>query len=376
MKKYRNIGIDATSLMYHRGVSRYTSNLITALSDTTPSRVFAYGSSLRNHSHLKKEIAKSKPHEHTVEWYPPALLSLLWRHNLHKISGVLPSIEVFHSWDWLQPPDKKIPLVSTIHDLALVKFPETAHPTILAHHRRAWDVLKKRNAQIIAVSQATKNDIVELLEIPESNVHVIHEALPLETQAVAESLTEKGYQLIKERLNLDKNFILFVGTTEPRKNIHRLIKAWQPMAKDIDLYIAGAKGWDHISEHEGLSGLRMLGRVSDQELSVLYSEAELVAYPSLYEGFGLPILEAFYHGTPVVTSDISAMPEVAGNAAELINPKSIESISEGIKNILNETAAQQQKRLQKMIIRRHAFSWRKTAKETDAVYTKAIQNHT
>lgn len=114
--------------------------------------------------------------------------------------------------------------------------------------------------------------------------------------------------------------------------------------------------------------------MSDQELSVLYAQAQLFAYPSLYEGFGLPILEAFQHGTPVITSDISAMIEVAGNAAELVDPTSVEQITEAIKKILNENKTEQQHRLQRMIIRKQMFNWNKVARQTLAVYQKAVED--
>ena len=113
--------------------------------------------------------------------------------------------------------------------------------------------------------------------------------------------------------------------------------------------------------------------MSDKVLAVLYSEASLFAYPCLYEGFGLPILEAFYYGTPVVTANVSSMVEVAGNAAELVDPLSVDSIRKGMEVILSETLAEQQKRVQKMVIRLQMFDWQRVAKETMAVYQTAIR---
>ena len=115
--------------------------------------------------------------------------------------------------------------------------------------------------------------------------------------------------------------------------------------------------------------------MSDQVLNVLYAEAEVFVYPSLDEGFGLPILEAFYHGTPTVTSNVSSLIEVAGNAAELINPEDVGDITRGIQSILNENPQEQQQRLQRMIIRTHMFSWHLVADQTMEVYKKAITKH-
>jgi glycosyltransferase involved in cell wall biosynthesis len=296
---------------------------------------------------------------------------------MNPISRVLPGIDVFHSWDWVQPPDTRLPLVSTIHDLAILKFPETAHPQVVNLHQQAWQRLKDSRAHVIAVSRSTKKDVIDLLGFDPSRVHVVYEALPTEMQKVSEKLSDETYQHLKTKLNLAQPYILFVGTREPRKNLKRLIEAWLPVADEILLVIAGEAGWDETSSKLNQAmrhpQLRFLGRVSDQELAVLYSEAAVFAYPCLYEGFGLPILEAFYYGTPVVTANVSSMVEVAGNAAELVDPLSVSDITRGLQAVLNESLASQQQRMQKMVIRLQMFDWQRVAKETVAVYQAAIQ---
>lgn len=373
------IGIDITSLLYNRGVSRYTSNLVRALVDSKEN-MFGFGTSFRQKEHLVELAQKAglPANKIAINAVPLKIQEFAWQWNKMPILSFLPTIDVFHSWDWLQPPDTNLPLVSTIHDLAILKYPQTAHPTVLKHHHRSWDILKERQAQIIAVSHSTKKDIVELLQIPPSRITVIHEAIPRETLITALNMHEDLETQICSKLLLQKPFILAVGTREPRKNVLRLIKAWQPLAKEFELLIAGEAGWDETSGNEADSkvlktpGLRFLGKVSDAELSVLYARAELLAYPSLDEGFGLPILEAFHYGTPVVTSNRSSMPEVAGNAAELVVPESIESIRKGLQTILKENADQQKRRLQQMIIRLQMFSWKQVALETKKVYQTAI----
>jgi len=377
-----NVGIDITSTIYNRGVSRYTMNLVRGLLKEPELTLTLYGSSLRKRQQLLDIASQLKAEtgakaETVIQSYPPSLYNFLWN-KLHfpKIRSSMPKIDLFHSWDWLQPPDRDLPLVSTIHDLAILKYPATAHPKIVAMHQQSWKVLKERKALIIAVSRATKRDVVELLDIPEVYVKVVHEALPIEVQRVSSSITDEQLTQISAKLKLDRPFILFVGNREPRKNLKNLIHAWLPLQADLDLIIAGESGWDETQskEYQQLSvHLRFLGRVTDQELSVLYSEAAVFTYPSLYEGFGLPILEAFYHGTPVVTSAVSSMPEVAGNAAELVDPQSVDSIRQGIETILNETEEEQKKRLQRMIIRQQMFNWPSVIRETISVYKKALQ---
>jgi glycosyltransferase involved in cell wall biosynthesis len=374
------IGLDVSSLVYHRGVSRYTSNLMLALLDLPDTKLFLYGNSLRSHGQLEAEL-KSQLKNILPDKYqlflgkiPPRILAKLWQLGLQPIKKTMPQVEIFHSWDWLQPPDKNLPLVSTIHDLAILKYPETAHPRVLAAHQRSWQILKERQAQILTVSQASKKDIVNLLQIPPERITITYEALPREVERTSEQLanSDELRVKIKKELKLTRPYILFVGSREPRKNLERLIKAWEPLANDFDLIVAGEKAWDR-STKLNQEHLRFLGQVNDLQLAALYHYAELLAYPSLDEGFGLPILEAFSHGVPVLSSDLPVIKEVAGNAAQLVNPRSIEDIRTGLNLLLNENQLASSTRLKKMIIRLHLFNWAKTARATLKVYQAALE---
>ena len=376
------IGLDVSSLVYQRGVSRYTSDLVKALVKEADVELSLYGSSLRQQKLLKQELRKTlrnvMPDRYQVnlQKYPPALLTQLWRFGLNPIKKQFPEIEVFHSWDWLQPPDKNLPLVSTIHDLAIIRYPQIAHPLVLKMHQDSWRILRQRQAQIIAVSEATKSDILRYLEMPSKCVSVVHEALPTQVAEISHELANKPELVlnIRHKLQLNKPYLLFVGTREPRKNLATLIRAWLPLAKDYQLLIAGEQSWDGSEKITQDPNLRFLGRVNDYELAVLYHNCELFVYPSLYEGFGLPVLEAFAHGVPVVSSDIPAIREVAGNAAELSNPQDETSIRQAIEKVLGENKADSEARMKKMIIRLQLFNWQKTARQTIAVYRRAIED--
>ncbi len=376
------IGIDISSLAYQRGVSRYTSDLVKALVKEADVEMFLYGSSLRQQKLLKTELHKVlrniMPDRYNVKLqsFPPSILAKIWQLGLNPIKKQMPDIDVFHSWDWLQPPDQDLPLVSTIHDLAIIRYPKVAHPRVLKMHQDSWRILRKRQAQIIAVSESTKSDILRYLEIPSRCVSVVYEALPTQVAEISQELADKPELLfsIKQKLKLDKPYLLFVGTREPRKNLARLIQAWLPLAKDYQLIVAGEQSWDGSEKISQDPNLRFLGRVTDYELAVLYHHSELFVYPSLYEGFGLPILEAFAHGVPVVSSDIAAIREVAGNAAELANPMDENSIRQAIEKVLNEKKIDSENRMKKMIIRLQLFNWQKTAKQTLAVYKRAIED--
>ncbi len=376
------IGIDISSLTYQRGVSRYTGDLVKALARETNTELYLYGSSLRQQNLLKAELRKvlrnvvSDRYQINLQAFPPSILAKIWRLGFNPISKQFPKLDVFHSWDWLQPPDPQLPLVSTIHDLAIIRYPQVAHPRVLKMHQESWRILRKRQAQIIAVSESTKNDVLRYLEIPSRCVNVVHEALPTQVAEISQELANKPELVlaIKQKLQLGKPYLLFVGTREPRKNLVRLIQAWLPLAKDYQLIVAGEQSWDGSEQISQNSNLRFLGRVNDYELAVLYHHSELFVYPSLYEGFGLPVLEAFAHGVPVVSADIPAIREVAGNAAELANPLDESAIRQAIEKVLNEGKLESEARMKRMIIRLQLFNWQKTARQTLAVYQRAIED--
>jgi len=232
---------------------------------------------------------------------------------------------------------------------------------LLRVHKSSWKLLRREAQAVIAVSEATKRDIIELLDFDPARVHVVLEALPKESKV---RVTPQQIAVQLATLGLERPYVLFVGTTEPRKNLRRLISAWEPMSKDVDLVIAGAPGWDSLPQHRHL---RVLGRVDAVQLASLYAGARSFVYPSLYEGFGLPILEAFYYGTPVVTSSISSLPEVAGDAAAYCDPLHVDSIRLAIESSLHH----RKKFIRAGNRRLEQFSWKKVARETVAVYESA-----
>ncbi len=358
------LGIDISAIQYNRGVSRYTSNLCRALSVQKDLDLTLFGTSLRQYKTLedfaRKEVSTAR---HVLLHHPTKVLHVLWN-ELHvlPVESFMGEIDIFHSWE-IQPPTKHAKLVTTIHDLAMLRFPKTADPYVLDMNKASWKHIKKEGAAVIAVSQATKKDIVEYLDIDPKKIFVVPEAMTSETKI---SLTSKQQKALLHRFDIQKPFLLFVGTKEPRKNLQSLIEAWKPIKKDFNLVLAGASGWEDIKEEEGLIST---GVVSNKELAALYKSASVFCYPSLYEGFGLPILDAFYHNTPVVTSNVSSMPEVAGNAAVYVKPEEVESIKEGIEKALKQKKTlvrNGQKRLKK-------FSWKKTAEETMKVYRKVME---
>jgi glycosyltransferase involved in cell wall biosynthesis len=357
------ITFDITAAIYGRGVSYYTTNLFRELvSGFSDIDWIGFGGSFRQYSVLKKQLPAAA--KSAIYPLPPSLFSSLFNTFQMPIDWLIPPSDIFHAWDWYVPQSSKASLVTTIHDVALFKYPKVAHPKIKAQHQLSITNAIRQQAHFIAVSKATKADFIDHFNVPETNVTVVHEALPAELKHKPSSRT---LEKVKKIHQLTKPYLLMVGTQEPRKNIPRTIKAWQKFAKDFDLVIVGEAGWENIKPQ---AGLIRTGWLNPTDLAALYQEASAFLYPSLYEGFGLPILEAFYHHTPVVTSAISSMPEVAGDAAILVDPTSTEAIIDGIRQALNQSASLKQKGT----VQLNRFSWQRAAQETVAVYQSSLKD--
>lgn len=356
--------IDVSAVPYGRGVSRYTSNLVLNLVELRNLELTAFGYSRGQYRQLKSWLAGLPENVKTKAWpLSVTMVERLWQ-TTGQPKPDINQIEVFHAWEWQLPPLKKLPLVVTIHDLAYKLFPETAHPSVISHYDRLLgEIESNQQIRVIAVSQTTKQDILKLTRIEESRVHVVYESLPVESEIVP-----SAEMLAMTQFEFPKPFLLFVGTTEPRKNLTNIIQAWESVKDDFDLVIAGSVGWD---EFKLKPGMHVLGYVPDEKLAALYRTAHALVYPSLYEGFGLPILEAYFHGCPVITSNTSSMSEIAGQPARLVNPENAAEIAEGILSIEAADTKARQKRQQDMRQVLEQFRWDDTAKQTMAVYQMA-----
>lgn len=273
-----------------------------------------------------------------------------------------------------------LPLVVTVHDVAVLRFPRLFRPWHGAYARAVLPRLARRARQVIAVSQATKRDVVELLGVPAGRVTVVPNGVhPAMSLVPADSSRAHA---VRERYRLPERFVLTVGAIEPRKNLARLLAAVEhlrtrPEASDLVLVHAGPEGW--LADGVRRAGLgtvpdgpvRFIGRVPSEDLAVLYRLARCCAYPSLWEGFGLPVVEAMACGCPVLTSSVSALPEVAGDAAVLVDPTSTEEIADGLARLWteDELCASLARRGRE---RAGRFSWERAARETTAVYDAAL----
>ncbi|HEV8250542.1 MAG TPA: glycosyltransferase family 1 protein [Gaiellaceae bacterium] len=259
-------------------------------------------------------------------------------------------LDVLHCTTYRAPLRSRTPVVVTVHDLAVLRYPEL-FPAWTRLYGGAWLRPTLRAAtRVIAVSEFTKREVVALAGVPEDRVRVV----PNATDAAV--FTADGP-------SADGDYVLALGTLEPRKNLPRLAQATRRLG--LELRLVGAAGWGQV-DLDG-SGVRWLGRLPDDEVAALYRGALCFAYPSLYEGFGIPVLEAMRCGAPVVTSAGSAMEEVAGGAAELVDPLDPDAIADGIRRAIDRRAELRAAGLE----RARLFSWDEAARATAGVYREA-----
>jgi alpha-1,3-rhamnosyl/mannosyltransferase len=259
-------------------------------------------------------------------------------------------VDLLHCPTFRAPVRAGVPVVLTVLDLAVLRHPELFNWWNRTYSRLLVPRVVRRARRVIAISDFTRRELVELLGVPVERIRVV--GVP------------PGEAFAPEGPAADGDYVLAVGTLEPRKNLERLVEAAR--RADLELRIVGARGWGGVRANG--AGVRWLGELPDAELARLYRGAVCLAYPSLYEGFGIPVLEAMASGTPVVTSAGGATEETAGGAAVLVDPRDPASIAAGI-----EQAASRREELRRRGLERaRAFSWDEVASATIAVYEESL----
>jgi glycosyltransferase involved in cell wall biosynthesis len=289
-------------------------------------------------------------------------------------------IDLLHSLAFVQPVVLPCAGVITIYDLSFFLFPEGFQPWRRLYLKWGTGYSARRARRIIAISNSTKQDIVRLLRVPGGKVEVVpcgveEDFRPVEDPDLLEDFRSKR--------GLARRMILFVGTIEPRKNLVTLLRSYALLRQQIQpppLVIGGPKGWRHeevfaqVQELDLQEHVIFPGYIPREELPLWYNAADLFAYPSLYEGFGLPPLEAMACGTPVVSSNSSSLPEVVGDAGVLVNPHGVEEMSEAMQRLLSDNTLRAEMATRGLAQAR-TFSWQRAAAETLQVYDRAMTDH-
>jgi len=368
------VGLDISQVQYTgTGVGNYTYHLVKELL-TMPGnhQLTLFGGSLRGFSKLKSTADSLDAQTTKIYPLPPSLLEVLFN-QFHQppIEFFTGPIDVFHASDWTQPSAKKAKLITTIHDLTTLKYPDHHHPKTIAAQARRLKWVKREAATIICDSQATKQDVINLLGINPDRLHVVYLAanqLVTDFSQLSQATKSQRITAVKTKYHLHGSYVLSVGTNEPRKNLKRTIAAFKLTDFSGDLVIAGKYGWGGGDTSANSAHIKRLGFVPFADLPALYAGADCFVYPSLYEGFGLPVLEAMALGVPVVTTDNGSLKEVAGSAAILVDAHSIDSIAAGISQAIKGSS-----RLKTAGIHQaQKFSWQQTAQKTLAIYEQTL----
>jgi glycosyltransferase involved in cell wall biosynthesis len=288
------------------------------------------------------------------------------------------ALDLFHSPDFTLPPLRRAVGVLTVHDLSFIRVPESAHPRLRAYLMQAVPRSVQRAAWVLADSACTRQDLIELTAATAESVEVVYPGVDQRFGRVGDDALR---ETVRQRYQLPSRFILALSTLQPRKNFERLIQAYaglpDTVRRAVKLVIAGGKGWQYEGIFETVRALQLgeavqfPGYIADQDLPALYSLAELFVLPSLYEGFGLEPLEAMACATPVVTSNVSSLPEVVGDAAVTVDPHDVPALSEAMEHALTDTTLQQ-KMISRGLERVRLFTWEAAAKRLLQVYERAV----
>ena len=382
-----HIGINAQLLSFGQnyrngGVSRYIRYLLTELAKRPGEHeytVFVNGNEVVERlnarhaqiSYLSAPWPESRPAAR-VAWEQLTLPNLLRQKHidvLHSPVNVLPT--------WVPT---SCATVVTLHDLAFLRFPEVLTRTRRMYHQ-TFTVRSLRHAtRLIAVSESTRQDAYELAAIPLERIQTVY---PCINEHFSNVIEEREVTMFRQEKGLSEGYILYLGTLEPRKNITTLIDAYAQLRRNSTvrekLVLAGGKGWLYDTIFEKVRQLNMEadvifpGFVADNEQALWYAAASTFVYPSLYEGFGIPVAEALASGVPTVTSNVSSLPEAGAGVALCVDPRDVQALSEALYKALNDTAFRQHcQRMASSIAQR--FSAATMAAQTIAVYEQAAKN--
>ncbi len=369
------VGIDYTAAVQQQaGIGRYTRELVSALLNLESEHLYtlfaatggstsplpAPGPSLR-----LRTIPLSD------EW-----VSRIWhRFRLPlPVEAIAGPQDIFYSPDFVLPPTlPRTRTLLTVHDLSFYHYPHHFVPPLVDYLKQVVPRSIRRAGRVLADSEATRQDLIRLLGVEPERVEVLYSGVSNRFRPEPE---EGEWARLRSRYHLDdRPYILSVGTVQPRKNYRRLIRAFARLGSGLQLLIAGKPGWlceEILAEARQYPHVNMLGLVQDEDLPPLYRQATLFAFPSLYEGFGLPVLEAMACGTPVLCSNRSSLPEVAGDAALLVDPESEKGLTAAMERMLVDDAMRKEL-VRRGIARAGLFTWERAARQLLAAMERTVE---
>jgi len=369
------IGVEASA--YYKNIAGsgvYARNLIHTLN-----QMYGEDNTISLYSsHRASEIDLGKKGGSLSRW-SAGIRDLLWTQVVLPLRLKRDRVEVLFCPSFFGPVFSPCPVVVTILDLSFIRFPHTVDRLLRLYLQCIMPAVKRRTDVIVTISEFSKEEIVGLLKVPEEKIQVIHPAC---SDSFGVKQDEDILRRIKNQYKLPDPFILNVGTLEPRKNIITLIKAFGSLKKknliEHSLVLCGPKGWYyqeifHAITDWGLQKyIHYIGYIPESDLPFVYNLAQVFVYPSIYEGFGLPVLEAMACGCPVITSNTASLPEVVGDAAILVDPEDNHELEQSLLRLVTDEVLRRELSV-RGIKRARMFSNLKSAEKLFAVLREASQ---
>jgi glycosyltransferase involved in cell wall biosynthesis len=369
------IGIDISLTIGEKaGVGYYTANLVDALAKIDGTNRYLLYPFFYHiyHPGFKTAVAPPGKNFHLLyEKIPKKIIDRLWNSRIPR-KWILGNVDILHSTTFCAPQDHYGKLIVTIYDISFLTLPE-CHTEANRQHclQGTLDAVKYADC-IIAISNHGKQELVKYFDVNPDKIVVTH----LAANDIFTPCGSEEQNRVLEKYKISRDFIFTVVSYEPRKNIGTLIRAYvdlpDAVKKQHPLIIAGGKGWlnadiDELIESQASDRIQRIGYIDEQDLPALYSAAAAFVYPSLYEGFGLPILEAMSCGAPVITSNTSSMPEISGDAALFFDPTDVQQLTTHLLELMGDENLRRELS-RKGIERAGQFSWEKTARATLKIY--------
>lgn len=367
------VGLDISPLAGHRtGVGTFCFHLARHLLRLNTGMVFlGFSSGLRRVDLTELDGLSDRRHIPI----PTRAVYRLWSSlGIPRVDSYLGGVDVFHATNYFLPPVRRARRVLSIYDLAFLRYPELGSPKIVGVFSREIAAFARQADAVVTCSESSRNDLVELLGVPPERIHVTYGGV---NDDFCEPARDDAAALLERRYGIRGPFLLFVGTIEPRKNVAGLLRAYARVAPDYPhaLVLVGEKGWRVETLFAVIKGLTLENRVMltgfvpRSDLPAFYAAADAFVFPSYYEGFGLPILEAFAAGCPVIAADRSSLPEVVGDAGILVNPEDEDALAETVRRVI-EDAALRDSLSRKGKVQAARFTWEETARITADLYRR------
>ncbi|OUR96657.1 hypothetical protein A9Q84_09950 [Halobacteriovorax marinus] len=372
------IGFDAKRALHnHRGLGNYSRTLIKSLDKFFPEHQYQlYSPKVKDEEFIKWSESLSpscktiSPQDYLSKKFPSVWRSLLLNNELKKNE-----LDVYHGLSHELPPgiaSENFLKVVTIHDLLFLQFPENFSWIDRQTYFKKFSYSVKSADIVVAICEQTKRDIIEYLKVPEEKIHVVYQSC---SENFYELIDEQNLDLVKEKYSLENPFVFHVASMEPNKNTLGIVKAFKKISKEIDVnLVLVGRGKDYkdkvinyIKENGLEERVKILDNILTSELPALYQLAELFVFPSFYEGFGIPIIEALFSRTPVITSKGSCFPESGGPGSRYIDPHNLDELADAMKEILlSESLKKQMAQEGHEFVQK--FHWKNTSKDLMDLY--------